>query len=70
MARRAFFRLVIMSLAQGDPDSAERVLKDFESRFPNWLTIGLKEIIYLDRTGQKEKAFVKLYAIRKKINSS
>jgi protein O-mannosyl-transferase len=70
MERRAFFRLVIMNLAQGDPDSAERVLKNFENRFPDWLTTGLKDIIHLDRTGEKEKAFEKLYTIRKKINSS
>lgn len=70
MARQAFFRLVIMSLAQGDHDSAEKMLKNFGNRFPSWLAAGLKEIIYLDRRGQKEKAFLKLHAIREKINSS
>ncbi len=70
MARQAFFRLIIMNLAQGDPDSAEKVLKSFGARFPSWLEAGLKEIIYLDRRGEKEKAFLKLYSIREKINSN
>jgi len=70
MERRAFFRLVIMKLAQEEPGSAERLLKNFDNRFPGWLTTDLQEIIHLDRTGQKEKAFVKLHSIRKKINSN
>ncbi len=69
MARQAFFKLVIMNLAQKDHESAEKTLKKFGDRFPNWLVEDLEEIIYLDRMGQMQKVFEKLRFVQKKINS-
>ncbi|GEM_PF-3018754 len=70
MKSHAFFRLAVMNLAQGAPDSAEKVLKEYGKRFPDWLVRELREVIDLDRSGQKQKAFKELNLIRERINSN
>ncbi len=70
MASQAFFKIVIMSLAKGEPDSAEKTIENFKDRFENWLVEDLKEMIYLDRKGETQKAFIKLRSIQEKNNSN